>query len=363
MKETIDISHPYLLEEWDYSKNTINPKTLTFGVHIKIWWKCKLGHEWQQSVNGRTNNKSGCPSCAGKVVSDINRFDLKLPYFINWWDYSKNNLKPNEISYSSHKKIYLICEECNDSYQIPALRCKTHNKSICIKCRKIKSSKNKVNQPDPDLINLCSIKITTKNKNGKLKTRYWLPYQVKTLKALAKQRGKSWQLSNLEAAKLLLNNCNYCNRYFNQKMGIDRVDNSIGYLIENCVTCCWECNNAKRANSVQEFKQWIIRVYNKSGNPSPIFHERYDYKSYKKRSINRGIEFNLLPEEFDNLIGNPCHYCNQYSFGIDRLNSKIGYKLKNCVSCCSECNKAKLTLTTDQFNKLIQLLHSNINSF
>lgn len=363
MKQTLDITHPQLLLEWNYEKNDVDPSKLTFGCHNKIWWKCKLGHEWQQTINGRTNNKSGCPYCAGKIVSDINRFDLRLPYFIKWWDYNKNSFLPNEIAYSSHKKIYLICEKCNDSYQISALRCKKYTESICIKCRKIDLAKNKINQPDLDLINLCNVKIAIKAKNGKLKTRYWLPYQIKTIKALAKQRGKSWQLSNLETANLLLNKCTYCTRYFPQKMGIDRVDNSLGYLINNCVTCCWECNNAKRTKSVQEFKQWIIRVHNKSGNSNPIIYKKYNCASYAKRSIKRGIEFKLLPNEFNNLIGNPCHYCNQYSFGIDRLDSKIGYELNNCVPCCAECNKAKLTLTVNQFNKLIQLLYSNIDNF
>ena len=42
--------------------------------------------------------------------------------------------------------------------------------------------------------------------------------------------------------------------------GIDRVDNKIGYTLKNCVTCCKYCNNAKKDNDVDEFKEWLEYV-------------------------------------------------------------------------------------------------------
>lgn len=43
--------------------------------------------------------------------------------------------------------------------------------------------------------------------------------------------------------------------------GVDRVDNSKGYSVENCVSCCEMCNWSKREKSVSEFLDWIKRVY------------------------------------------------------------------------------------------------------
>lgn len=43
--------------------------------------------------------------------------------------------------------------------------------------------------------------------------------------------------------------------------GIDRVDNSKGYTSDNCVPCCWACNNAKKNNSSSEFLAWVDGVY------------------------------------------------------------------------------------------------------
>lgn len=43
--------------------------------------------------------------------------------------------------------------------------------------------------------------------------------------------------------------------------GIDRVDNTKGYTIDNVVPCCGICNMAKGKLNQQEFQNWIKRVY------------------------------------------------------------------------------------------------------
>lgn len=43
--------------------------------------------------------------------------------------------------------------------------------------------------------------------------------------------------------------------------GIDRLNSNIGYTKDNSVTCCKYCNAAKNTMSVNEFKNWIKRVY------------------------------------------------------------------------------------------------------
>jgi 5-methylcytosine-specific restriction endonuclease McrA len=44
--------------------------------------------------------------------------------------------------------------------------------------------------------------------------------------------------------------------------GIDRIDNTLGYNIENCVSCCKDCNRAKSDKTLNEFKEWITNLYN-----------------------------------------------------------------------------------------------------
>ena len=45
--------------------------------------------------------------------------------------------------------------------------------------------------------------------------------------------------------------------------GVDRLDSSIGYIAENVVPCCTTCNFAKRTQSVEDFKIWVRKVYEK----------------------------------------------------------------------------------------------------
>ena len=56
------------------------------------------------------------------------------------------------------------------------------------------------------------------------------------------------------------NNCYYCGKP--GPNGIDRVDNSKGYVTGNCVPCCKHCNYVKGALSVTDFKTWTERFVN-----------------------------------------------------------------------------------------------------
>lgn len=44
--------------------------------------------------------------------------------------------------------------------------------------------------------------------------------------------------------------------------GIDRVNNDLGYSIENCVPCCKRCNTAK--GNHMDFFEWIKKIYDRN---------------------------------------------------------------------------------------------------
>lgn len=63
-------THPFLIEEWDYSKNDINPNTKMHGSRYKAWWICKkCGYGWQATIGSRCSGR-GCPKCAGKISKE-----------------------------------------------------------------------------------------------------------------------------------------------------------------------------------------------------------------------------------------------------------------------------------------------------
>jgi len=89
----------------------------------------------------------------------------------------------------------------------------------------------------------------------------------------AEHRGLEWNLSSGEFQQLTSSNCHYCGTEPKQKAipsgdsgiyyynGIDRVDNSKGYTLDNVVPCCGLCNRGKMDMDNEVFMQWIAKVY------------------------------------------------------------------------------------------------------
>ena len=88
----------------------------------------------------------------------------------------------------------------------------------------------------------------------------------------AKNRGRVFELAFTDFRILCQGNCAYCGvvpslfwgkaRYNGRILynGIDRVDNSSGYILSNVVTCCSICNKAKGDLSDTTWQEWIKRL-------------------------------------------------------------------------------------------------------
>jgi hypothetical protein len=93
-------------------------------------------------------------------------------------------------------------------------------------------------------------------------------------KRQAEKRNKSWNIPKDDFRKLTKLPCHYCGTPPSQSCGssrgngkyvyngLDRVDNNLGYELENVVPCCGYCNYMKMKIPVYEFKCWISKVYN-----------------------------------------------------------------------------------------------------
>jgi len=56
--------YPEIASEWHPSKNDRTPQEVTKSGKYRAWWKCSIcNHEWQTSINNRTDKNSGCPKC------------------------------------------------------------------------------------------------------------------------------------------------------------------------------------------------------------------------------------------------------------------------------------------------------------
>ncbi len=63
--------YPTQMKDWDYTKNTVDPKKLSPGSSIQCNWNCHVCHfEWRTQPKERTKFLgSGCPECALKRTS------------------------------------------------------------------------------------------------------------------------------------------------------------------------------------------------------------------------------------------------------------------------------------------------------
>lgn len=54
--------------------------------------------------------------------------------------------------------------------------------------------------------------------------------------------------------------------------GVDRVNNSIGYLFFNIAPCCWTCNRMKGSLSLGEFLEKVKKIYRYNNEDSQDSH-------------------------------------------------------------------------------------------
>lgn len=96
------------------------------------------------------------------------------------------------------------------------------------------------------------------------------------------------------------------------------------------------------------------------------------YRMYKIGAKRRNIPFDLSQEEFRVFTKQDCFYCGchphtsikdessygEYIYnGVDRVDNLKGYIIKNCVPCCTRCNKAKWILSQDEFREVVKLVY------
>lgn len=97
---------------------------------------------------------------------------------------------------------------------------------------------------------------------------------LRDYKRNAREHGRIWELSVTRAQELFSGPCVYCGlppatvkragaatqSWFTYN-GIDRIDSSRGYVDDNVVSCCPDCNRAKLDMSRDEFLEMVRRIY------------------------------------------------------------------------------------------------------
>ena len=131
--------HPKLMKEWDFNKNTLDPKKLRPHTMKKAWWICKKGHEYKSSIPSRVKG-SKCPYCTHQRAGYGNSLQDKFPNTSKQFHPTKNgDLTPKDVFPSTHKKYWWRCENGHEWEQSTLTR--TTSKISCEKCELASRSK------------------------------------------------------------------------------------------------------------------------------------------------------------------------------------------------------------------------------
>ena len=106
-----------MAEQWHPTKNqNFTPFQVGLGSEKKVWWKCPKGedHEWKATTSSR-NYGNGCPVCASRKVVLSNSLKILNPELADEWHSSLNkDLKPNQVTPFSNKKVWWKCPKGED---------------------------------------------------------------------------------------------------------------------------------------------------------------------------------------------------------------------------------------------------------
>lgn len=87
---------PHLLSQWDFDKNKKKPDDFTPHSNSKVWWVCKKGHSYKQSIGQKTVQHQGCNICNANISKPQLRIFTELKYIFEGIVFNKK-IKSIEI--------------------------------------------------------------------------------------------------------------------------------------------------------------------------------------------------------------------------------------------------------------------------
>jgi len=117
-KDSMAVTNPELLDQWDYDKNLLTPSDYTAGSNESVWWKCnnlfECGclHEWNAEIYSRTTIGAGCPYCSNTLICVHKSIRYTHPHIAAQWHPVLNgDWTPDQVSYSSDREFWWRCSE------------------------------------------------------------------------------------------------------------------------------------------------------------------------------------------------------------------------------------------------------------
>ena len=112
---SLAVNRPDVAKLWHPEKNgDLTPSEITMQSNRRVWWLCDEGHEWEQAPYPLSGQGTGCPYCAGQMISDERTLASVAPHLVKEWDEERNGKGAHEVMARTARPDYWwICS--NDS--------------------------------------------------------------------------------------------------------------------------------------------------------------------------------------------------------------------------------------------------------
>ena len=192
--------YPELVKEWHPSKNgDLLPSNISKNNGIKVWWKCKYGHEWKTTIIHRAGKRnSGCPECAkqqkGKTftkrrVTERGSLAEKNPALAAEWHPKKNgDLTPADVTEKRFSPVWWLCPICGYEWEASP-----NNRSKGVGCPCCSGRVPKIGVNDLKTLYPEIAKEWNYDKNGDLKPEQFLPKSGKKVWWRCSICGHEWK--------------------------------------------------------------------------------------------------------------------------------------------------------------------------
>ncbi|MBP1054553.1 zinc-ribbon domain-containing protein [Rhodococcus qingshengii] len=123
---------PDIAAEWHPTRNSISSEEVSVGSAKKAWWLCtQFGHEWQGTVNSRTQG-NGCPVCSGRrTLAGFNDLDTTHPHLANQWHPTRNAQTTSSTSPGSAYRAWWICPAGHEYLSVVSARVRGRGCAYC----------------------------------------------------------------------------------------------------------------------------------------------------------------------------------------------------------------------------------------
>lgn len=143
---------PEIAAEWSERNLPLTPDQVTAFKNIKVWWKCRLGHEWNTLISTRAGG-SQCPYCSGiKLLKGFNDLKTKYPSLAIEWSDKNLPLTPDAVNEKSTKNVWWKCRTCGYEWKaVVKARVKGGMCPVCAE-RAVLQGYNDLGTTDPHLL-------------------------------------------------------------------------------------------------------------------------------------------------------------------------------------------------------------------